>query len=247
MKKIILFCYAHPDDESFGPGGTIAKYASREHTEVHLLCATRGEEGRLGDPPICTRAELGAVREQELLEAANALCITKVHFLDYRDKWLSHVPLEQLSDQVKSLIHKLGAQVVITFPLHGITGHPDHQAIHRAVHDAVTNDRHTPVKKLYDQTIPTSVAVNLSTKHSDPDDQITAYIYCKEYIPQVLAALRAHRTQYEVIEQVFPGFMKGQLPDRLFAVNWYMLRWTSPDIHVGLPEEDLLHGIHYNA
>jgi LmbE family N-acetylglucosaminyl deacetylase len=243
MKNIILFCYAHPDDESFGAGGTIARYASREDTEVHLLCATRGEEGRMGNPPLCSRAELGVVREQELLNAAQALGIKKVHFLAYRDKLLSHVSLKQLSLEVKTLIYELGAQVVITFPSHGITGHLDHQAIHHAVQDAVTNDRRTPVRKLYNQTIPASIAARISIPHSDPDERVTTYISCKEYIPQVLEALRAHKTQYEIIEKVFPGFMDGKLDDALFAVNWYMLTWASSDVIVSTPEDDLLQGI----
>ncbi len=46
--KRLLFAFPHPDDESFGPGGTIARYA-REGAEVHYVCATRGEVGTV-DP-----------------------------------------------------------------------------------------------------------------------------------------------------------------------------------------------------
>ncbi|MEX1029725.1 MAG: PIG-L deacetylase family protein [Paenibacillaceae bacterium] len=243
MKNIILFCYAHPDDESFGSGGTIAKYAAREDTEVHLLCATRGEEGQMGNPPLCSRAELGALREQELLNAAQALGIKKVHFLAYRDKLLSHVSMKQLSLEVKTIIYELGAQVVITFPSHGISGHPDHKAIHYAVHDAVTNDRRTPVKKLYNQTIPASIAAHRLIPHSDPDERVTTYISCKEHIPQVLEALRAHQTQHDVIEKYFPGFKEGKLEDAVFAVNWFMLRWASADVATSAAEDDLLQGL----
>jgi len=56
----------HPDDETFGPGATIARYA-REGAEVHLATATRGEAGMVGDPPLTDREHLGEVRTAELL------------------------------------------------------------------------------------------------------------------------------------------------------------------------------------
>jgi LmbE family N-acetylglucosaminyl deacetylase len=243
MKNVMLFCFAHPDDESFGTGGTIAKYAAQEHTDIHILCATRGEEGQLGNPPLCTRAELGAVREQELRNAAQRLGVTKVHFLSYRDKLLSQVSMKQLSLEVKTLIYELGAQVVITFPSHGISGHPDHIAMHYAVQDAVTNDQRTPVKKLYFITIPASIAAKRSIPASDPDERITTTISCKEYIPVVLEALRAHQTQHAVIEKHFPGFMDGRLEEEMFANNVYILRWAAADVQVHTPEDDLFQGL----
>jgi LmbE family N-acetylglucosaminyl deacetylase len=241
-KHIILLSFAHPDDESFGVGGTIAKYAERADTEVHLLCATRGEEGRVGNPPLCERSELGKVREKELLDAAEILGIKKVHFLNYRDKLLSHVSYKQLSLEVRTLIYELGAQIIITFPQHGISGHADHKAIHLATHDAVGNDPRTPVKKLYEFTYPQSVATERSIPNGDPDARITTKINCEQYAPRVVEALRAHKTQYEVIEKVFPGFLAGEI-DPLFSTNWYMLKWASANIEKTVAEDDLLRGL----
>jgi len=83
--KRLLFAFPHPDDESFGPGGTIAKYA-REGADVHYVCATRGEVGTV-DPemlkPYAHLAEdqqLGALRGQELRNAANILGLTGLHY-----------------------------------------------------------------------------------------------------------------------------------------------------------------------
>jgi hypothetical protein len=84
MAKRILFLLAHPDDETFGPGGTIAKYA-REGHQVHLLAATRGEAGMLGDPPVTDREHLGEVRSAELEAAAAVLGAAQVHHLGFSD------------------------------------------------------------------------------------------------------------------------------------------------------------------
>ncbi len=62
--KILTF-FAHPDDETMFLGGTFAYLADRG-AEIHFICATRGEGGDMGDPPICTREDLGQIREEEL-------------------------------------------------------------------------------------------------------------------------------------------------------------------------------------
>src|SRR5678810_1155527 len=82
-----LMCIlAHPDDESLGMGGTLARYA-KEGVETYLVTATRGERGRFGDagvrPPIDV---VGKVREAELRAAGRELGIREIHFLDYIDK-----------------------------------------------------------------------------------------------------------------------------------------------------------------
>lgn len=81
----LLAVFAHPDDESLGFGGTLARYAAEE-IETHLVTATRGERGRFGslgkgaDP-----AEVGRVREAELRAAAAVLGIRDVSILGYPD------------------------------------------------------------------------------------------------------------------------------------------------------------------
>lgn len=65
VKPGLLAVFAHPDDETFRPGGTLALLACGGFP-VHVLTATRGEAGSCGDPPLCTSEELAAVREKEL-------------------------------------------------------------------------------------------------------------------------------------------------------------------------------------
>ena len=80
----ILVIGAHPDDETVMAGGTLAILAQRG-LNVHLVCATRGEGGEMGEPPICTREELGRVRSAELECAGQALGAASVDYLGYVD------------------------------------------------------------------------------------------------------------------------------------------------------------------
>jgi N-acetyl-1-D-myo-inositol-2-amino-2-deoxy-alpha-D-glucopyranoside deacetylase len=90
-KKILLAVLAHPDDESFGMGGTLALYAARG-VEVHLVCATRGEVGEVA-PELLNRFEsIAELRESELRCAAGNLGLAGVHFLGYRDSGMSGSP-----------------------------------------------------------------------------------------------------------------------------------------------------------
>ena len=89
--RILLAVFAHPDDEAFGTGGTLARYAG-EGVRVALVCATRGEVGGIADPSLATRETLGQVRETELRCAAQALGISDVIFLGYRDSGMAGTP-----------------------------------------------------------------------------------------------------------------------------------------------------------
>lgn len=125
----LMAVLAHPDDESLGMGGTLAKY-SAEGVETYLVTATRGERGRYGEldykPSL---AEVGKLRERELRNAARTLGIKKVDFLDYIDGDLDRAdPLEAIA-RIAKYIREYRPQIVITFGPEGGYGHPDHIAI----------------------------------------------------------------------------------------------------------------------
>lgn len=141
--KTILIVLAHPDDESFGMGGTIAYYDT-QGVDVHLACATRGEAGTVDAEYLTKYKTIAELREAELLCAADALGLKSVNFLDYRDSGmvgsednqrpeaLVQAPLEQVAGRVVALIRRLRPQVVITFDETGGYYHPDHIHIHKA-------------------------------------------------------------------------------------------------------------------
>ena len=143
MKQTLLAVMAHPDDETFGLGGTLALYASRG-VEVHLVCATRGEVGSVSPEFLEDYSSIAELREHELLCAAEQLGLAEVYFLDYRDSGmvgtadnehpqaLAQADRAKVVETVVGFIRELKPQVVITFDPRGGYGHPDHIAIHDA-------------------------------------------------------------------------------------------------------------------
>jgi N-acetyl-1-D-myo-inositol-2-amino-2-deoxy-alpha-D-glucopyranoside deacetylase len=142
-KKKILAVLAHPDDESFGMGGTLAYYA-KKGVEVHLVCATRGEAGEVPPEMLAEFDSIAKLRENELRCAAGILGISGVHFLEYRDSGmtgspdnhhpdaLANAPVEEVAAKVTGYIREIRPDVVITFDPVGGYHHPDHIAIHKA-------------------------------------------------------------------------------------------------------------------
>lgn len=141
--KRLLAVVAHPDDETFGMGGTLALYA-RKGVEVHLICATRGEVGEVEADKMGKFNSIGELREYELCCAANVLGIKKVYFLGYRDSGmpgspdnkhpqaLVQAPLEKVAGEIVHLMRLIKPQVVLTFDPIGGYMHPDHIAVHKA-------------------------------------------------------------------------------------------------------------------
>lgn len=128
--QLKLMCVlAHPDDESLGTGGILAKYATEE-VETYLVTATRGERGWFGDVSEYPGLEaLGKRREAELLAAASVLGIRRVDFLDYIDGDLDQASPNEAVAKIVGYLRRVRPDVVVTFDPAGSYGHPDHIAI----------------------------------------------------------------------------------------------------------------------
>jgi LmbE family N-acetylglucosaminyl deacetylase len=129
----LLAVLAHPDDESLGVGGTLAKYAS-EGIDVFLLTATRGDSGRfrgysLDDRQHPGRLALANIREGELRAAAAALGVREVSILDYHDQKLDGANPREAVTAIAGHIRRVQPDVVVTFGPDGAYGHPDHIAV----------------------------------------------------------------------------------------------------------------------
>jgi len=136
-QRVLLSVLAHPDDESFGMGGTLAKYA-KSGTEVHLICATRGEAGEVDPEYLAGFSSIGQLRESELFCAVEKLGIEEVHLLGYRDSGMSgsadnnkpealvNAPLNQVAEEITEIIRRIKPQVILTFDPNGGYRHPDH-------------------------------------------------------------------------------------------------------------------------
>jgi LmbE family N-acetylglucosaminyl deacetylase len=125
----LMAILAHPDDESLGTGGSLAKYAS-EGVETYLVTATRGERGRYHDGTEKPGLEaMGRIREQELMNAAHVLGLEEVSFLDYMDGDLDEVDPDEAIAKIVHHLRRVRPQVVLTFDQAGAYGHADHIAI----------------------------------------------------------------------------------------------------------------------
>ncbi len=141
QRYTLLAVLAHPDDESFGLGGTLAYYAEKG-VEVHLICATRGEAGEVDSEHLEGYESIGDLREAELRCAAKHLGIHEIHFLGYRDSGMSGAaqgqhpdslvcaPQELVVRQVVGIVREVKPEVVITFDPIGGYHHPDHVYMH---------------------------------------------------------------------------------------------------------------------
>lgn len=150
----MLAVLAHPDDESFGMGGTLAFYADCG-TAVYLVCATRGEVGEVDAEYLAGYSSIAERREAELQCAANALGLSGVYLLDYRDSGmpgtpdnhhpnaLAAAPLEEVTARIVHYIRLVRPHVVLTFDPIGGYRHPDHIAVQRAT-VAAFHAAHTP-------------------------------------------------------------------------------------------------------
>ena len=148
-RRTLLVALAHPDDETFGVGGVMARAVDEGHRVV-IVCATRGEAGEIADPSLATPETLGEVREGELRNAARALGVEDVRFLGFRDSGMAGTPenghpaalLNAKADDVVGklvrVIREVRPDVVVTFEPGGIYGHPDHITISERASAAVT-------------------------------------------------------------------------------------------------------------
>ena len=224
----LLAILAHPDDESLGAGGTLARYAA-EGVETHLVTATRGEAGRYyGDRPRPGDDEVGRVREAELRAAAAVLGVRDVRVLGHPDGGVDGVPVAGILPELVREIRRVRPQVVVTFDPWGAYGHPDHVAVSQLATAAVVaaadpgygssagsgdSSGHHRVAKLYYLAwdAPTWAAYQAAFKSLTsrvdgeerrampwPEWSITTRVDTRAYWETVWAAVRCHETQMAI-------------------------------------------------
>jgi LmbE family N-acetylglucosaminyl deacetylase len=190
----LLAVFAHPDDETFRPGGTLAILA-RQDVRVELLTLTHGEAGSCGDPPLCAPEELAAVRERELRCACSRLGIAAPRLSNYADGRLQEANAETMIEQILSVINDIKPEVLLTFGPDGLSGHPDHVAIGQRSAEAF--HRAEPTAALYTVAVPRSLAQSLDMRQVRPvpDETIALTVDVSSVWETKLAAMRCHATQ----------------------------------------------------
>jgi LmbE family N-acetylglucosaminyl deacetylase len=223
----LLAVLAHPDDESLGVGGTLAKYAAAG-LEVFLVTATRGDRGRFrghrpGDERHPGRQALARIREAELRAAAAALGVREVELLGYPDQGLDRADPPQAIERIVGALLRFRPDVVVTFGPDGAYGHPDHIAISQLTTAAVVAAaRAHAVSKLYylawpgstwsayQQAVRTlSTTVDGVERHATPWPEwaVTTVIDTSDVWPVVWRAVSCHESQlagYERLKDLPP-------------------------------------------
>jgi len=209
----ILMVFAHPDDETFGLGGTTKKLTLAGN-KVNLITATKGEAGMLGDPPITTQENLGKVREKELRRATKITGISKIYFLGYIDGTLKNISKKELSLKIFEIIIKEKPEIIITFDDTGISNHPDHIAISESTTLAFQKYLEKAKKhvKLYHTAFPQSIIKKIANSSIEykafgkmkgtPDDLITTKIDITNEFKYKEKAMKQHITQKKDWERI---------------------------------------------
>jgi len=217
-----LMCIlAHPDDESLGFGGTLARYAS-EGAATYVITATRGQRGWPGAASEHPGAErLGCIREGELLAAAEILGVRETTILSHMDGDLDQADRAEIVESLVGHLRRVRPQVVATFDPYGVYGHPDHIAICQLATTAIVaaaNSRYVDragqaahrVSKLYYRACSAAELAIYQQVFGDlvmtidgverratgwPEWAITTRIDATEYWQQVWRAAACHRSQ----------------------------------------------------
>lgn len=243
-RRRLLAIFAHPDDETFLSGGTLAKLAA-QGWDVRVISATYGENGRRGDYESLSTNEFADLRRSELQAACKALGIHPPMFLECADRALAAICWNSAAKEVARIIRRLRPDVVITFGPDGISGHPDHVAlsqivtsafwvatVYRSPRQAVT--RPTPAS-LYYVLRSASVPESCPQEPAATEPALTTTIDIAQAGGRKLEAIRCYRSQ----KHLHPADSAAiqailQAPEHFHR---RFPRWEGGDLETGLGQQ----------
>lgn len=156
----LLYVFPHPDDESFGPAAVIHSQVKTGH-QVFLLTLTRGGATRERHKLGMTVEQMGEVRYKEMLDVERLLGLSGMTVLDYPDGALKELDPRVLEREVEAHIEKVNPEIVVTHPVHGVSGFHDHLVAHavvKRVHVKMVEAGASSLKRLAFVTLPDSGA-----------------------------------------------------------------------------------------
>jgi len=211
LTQRIACVFAHPDDETFLVGGTIAKYAAAG-IRTDLFCATNGDAGKNSSVPVSSRDELAEIRKEELRAAGRVLGIASIELPGYADGTLHTLELTALIGDVVSFLRRTRPTVVIGFGPEGApTGHRDHRVMSYVVTAAFFL---SGLRTAYNEQIAGGLETHSAARlyyhawqypHKDPRLKLesvpaTAKIDNRPWLDKKLAAFLEHKTQQYAYE-----------------------------------------------
>jgi LmbE family N-acetylglucosaminyl deacetylase len=259
----LLGIFAHPDDETLGFGGVLARYAD-EGVETHVVTATSGQRGWFGPPDDFPGEEaLGLIRRRELGDATTILGVRSLTVLDYMDGELREARADEIIPRLAAEIRRVRPQVIVTFGHDGFYGHPDHIAISQfataatlfaADATADVSGRPHRVDKVYYRAPSSSymrlyehafgelvMEIDGEQRRSEgwAEWLITTRVDAREHWPRVWAAVQQHRSQLPAYERL------AALPPTHHEAMWGTQEFYRGLSAVSAPvvEDDLFAGI----
>src|SRR5581483_147824 len=205
--KNLVCVFAHPDDESFGPGGTIAKFSKKYN--VYILSATKGDAGQSS----IRSKNLGEVRSEELKKAAKILGVKKVYFLGFKDGTLNNNIYHKLASKIEEKLKILKPEIVLTFEPQGISGHIDHITISMVTMFAVQKLKF--IKEVWQHCRPQGYDKFIKNyfiyfPKGYKKSQIQKVVKTNDVWEKKLEAMRAHKSQAADFERVLK--IQSKLP-----------------------------------
>lgn len=199
----VVCMFAHPDDETVLAGGMIA-LMSQQGIPVHVVSATRGEGGEMGEPPVVdSRDTLGEVREAELRCAAKALGAT-ISLLDYVDPVIGpdeallafDADFDVLARQFADIARARRAKLILTHGADGEYGHPAHRLVHQAALYGI--------QQLYSEALVYTVAANVPTVTDrlwNESERAHLALDIRPWAEAKIAAMECHVTQHALFKR----------------------------------------------
>ena len=207
MIKTILGVFPHPDDEISAAG--LFQRAIKKGIDLHIICATRGEAGRIKNRKCQKSGNIIEIRTNEIKECCNKLGVLSLEFLDLKDNKADTWVEENGQEKLHSIIQEINPDLVITFDKNGVNGHPDHKQIHRLTNNTFDQDNNRFVcyvtvfpktfmkRKLSILPLPTKLKKQMIGKYSTNDELVSFMIRLnRSELKRKLDLLKCYSSQF---------------------------------------------------
>jgi LmbE family N-acetylglucosaminyl deacetylase len=205
--KPIVGIFAHPDDEVFGPGGTLATFA-KSGRDVYLICVTDGDAGMNSSKKT---KELGEIRREELEASAKIIGVKKIFFLGYKDGSLNNNLYHEIAGKIQTILEKLKPEIMLTLEHRGVSGHLDHIAV--SMISSFVFEKLETIKEIWYYAM-TEKARSMQPSYFiyfPPGYKLSEISKTIDITPvwdQKVAAMQQHESQRHDIERLLGMFMK---------------------------------------
>lgn len=226
MRKNILCVIAHPDDEAFGPSGTLA-LLSKKHN-VHIVCVTDGASDVRFHP---MGEKLAAIRSKELQASAKVIGAKSVQFLGYKDGSLCNNLYHEIAKKIEVLCESLDVRLLITQEPRGVSGHLDHVAL--SMISTFVYEKQPSIEAVWYSCITKEVRASIPNYFIHfPDGyerkDIDLVLDISSVLDQKISAIKCHASQIKDVERILnrlPNFS----PEECFLVRTRLSNTTTKD------------------